>query len=137
MHLWVIIKTFLKKAWVWIKKYWQLPVLAVYTFILWIFFRDKAQKAVEVYLSSRQSYEDQIEVINNAHKEEIQKRDRILEEYTKVLEAIEGEYTLSRKNLDDKKKKEVKELVKKHLDDPKELAKLISEEYGFQYKGVE
>jgi ABC-type transporter lipoprotein component MlaA len=137
MLSWIAVKTFIKKAWVWTKKYWYLPALAVYTLVLWIFFRDKAQKAIEVYLSSRQSYEDQIDAINQAHKEEIDKRDKILEEYSKVLEAIEDEYVLNKKILDEKKKKEVKELVKKHLDDPKELAKLISKEYGFEYKGKE
>jgi len=132
---WIAVKTFLKKSWVWIKKYWYLPALAIYAFATWVFFRGKAQKAVDVYLSTRQRYEEQLEVINKAHKEEIEKRDRILEEYTKILEAIENEYALNKKSLDDKKKREVKELIKKHLDDPKELAKLISKEYGFEYAG--
>jgi len=132
---WIAVKTFLKKSWVWIKKYWYLPALAIYAFATWVFFRGKSQKAVDVYLSTRKSYEEQLEVINKAHKEEIEKRDRILEEYTKILEAIENEYALNKKSLDDKKKREVKELIKKHLDDPKELAKLISKEYGFEYAG--
>ena len=134
---WIAVKTFLKKSWVWLKKYWYLPVMAIYAFVTWVFFRGKSQKAVDVYLSTKESYEDQLEAINKAHKEEIEKRDRILEEYTKILEAIENEYALNKKSLEDKKKREVKELVKKHLDDPKELAKLISEEYGFVYTGDE
>ena len=132
---WIAVKTFLKKSWVWIKKYWYLPALAIYAFATWVFFRGKSQKAVEVRRTTRKSYEEHLEVINKAHKEEIEKRDRILEEYTKILEAIENEYALNKKSLDDKKKREVKELIKKHLDDPKELAKLISKEYGFEYAG--
>ena len=42
------------------------------------------------------------------HKEEIAKRNAIIEEYTKIIEAIEKEYDLEKKALETKKKKEVK-----------------------------
>ena len=135
MFSWIAVKTFLKKAWVWTKKYWYLPALAVYTLVLWVFFRDKAQNAVDVYLSSRKSYEDQIEAINQAHKEEIEKRDIVIQEYTKIVKAIEEEYAENRRVLEDRKKKEVKKLVEEYVDKPDELAKMIGEKFGFSYVG--
>jgi ABC-type transporter lipoprotein component MlaA len=135
MFSWIAVKTFLKKAWVWTKKYWYLPALAVYTLVLWVFFRDKAQNAVDVYLSSRKSYEDQIEAINQAHKEEIEKRDAVIQEYTKIVKAIEEEYAENRRVLEDRKKKEVKKLVEEYVDKPDELAKMIGEKFGFSYVG--
>ena len=135
MFSWIAVKTFLKKAWVWTKKYWYLPALAVYTLVLWVFFRDKAQNAVDVYLSSRKSYEDQIEAINQAHKEEIEKRDAVIQEYTKIVKAIEEEYAENRRVLEDRKKKEVKKLVEEYVYKPDELAKMIGEKFGFSYVG--
>ena len=135
MFSWIAVKTFLKKAWVWTKKYWYLPALAVYTLVLWVFFRDKAQNAVDVYLSSRKSYEDQIEAINQAHKEEIEKRDAVIQEYTKIVKAIEEEYAENRRVLEDRKKREVKKLVEEYVDKPDELAKMIGEKFGFSYVG--
>ena len=132
---WIAIKVFFKKARVWIKKYWFLPAMAIYTLVLWIFFRDKAGKAVEVYLSTRESYEDQIAVINKAHKEEIKKRDAVLLEYTKIVKAIEEEYEEDKKTLESQKKKEIKKLVEEYVDKPDELAKMISEKFGFSYVG--
>tara|TARA_R110000824_G_scaffold132070_1_gene294349 strand:- start:430 stop:843 length:414 start_codon:yes stop_codon:yes gene_type:complete len=132
---WIAIKAFFKKVRVWIKKYWFLPAMAIYTLVLWIFFRDKAGKAVEVYLSTRTSYEDQIEAINKAHKEEIEKRDAVLLEYTKIVKVIEEEYEEDRKTLESQKKKEIKKLVEEYIDKPDELAKMISEKFGFSYVG--
>ena len=82
-------------------------------------------------------YKKQIEAIDGAHKEEIAKRNAIIEEYTKIIEAIEKEYDLEKKALETKKKKEVKKLVEENIEDPKALAEMISEEFGFNYTGTE
>ena len=134
---WIAIGAFFKKAWVWLKEYWQLPFLIAYTLIMWVFFRSKANNAIEILETTKDSYKKQIEAIDGAHKEEIAKRNAIIEEYTKIIEAIEKEYDLEKKALETKKKKEVKKLVEENIEDPKALAEMISEEFGFNYTGTE
>jgi flagellar biosynthesis/type III secretory pathway M-ring protein FliF/YscJ len=126
------IKTFFKKAWVWLKHNWKVPLIVLYTIVLWLFFRrrDKAREVLEV---RAESYEAQIEVINKAHTEEIKKRDQVLKQYVDIISQLEKEYAEKKKDLDKKKKKEVKELVEKYYNKPDDLAREIAEKFGLEY----
>ena len=132
MLTWLATKASLKKIWVWLKHNWYVPAVVIYTLILWIFFRRK-DKAFNVLKIRSKSYEKQINAINEIHKEEIEKRDAIIEKYKNVLEAIEKDYTEKKKELEANKMKEIKELVEENIDNPGNLAKLISERYGITY----
>ena len=70
------IKTFLKKAWTWFKHYWYVPAVIVYTMILWFLFKNK-DKAFEILNITEKSLKDQIHVINDSHKKEIERRDKV------------------------------------------------------------
>jgi len=129
---WLTIKTFLKKAWAWIKKYWYVPALAIYTLVMWIFFR-KGGAASEVLKIQGESHKAQIRAINDAHKEELEKKDAALKQYNDVISSMEKEYKRDKKTLDNKKKKEVKKIVEEHGDNPAELAKIVAERFGFLY----
>tara|TARA_R110000824_G_scaffold244248_6_gene432999 strand:+ start:123 stop:533 length:411 start_codon:yes stop_codon:yes gene_type:complete len=132
MVTWLAIKTFFKKAWVWLKHNWKVPLIIVYTLVLWLLLRQKdaAYKVMEV---RNESYKAQIDVINNAHEEEIKKRNEILEKYNETVRKVEKEFILKNKELNEEKKKSVKEIVEKHYNDPDTLAKMISEKFGFDY----
>tara|TARA_R100000008_G_C3530711_1_gene139121 strand:- start:171 stop:578 length:408 start_codon:yes stop_codon:yes gene_type:complete len=126
------VKTFLKKAWVWLKHNWHVPAVIVYTLVLWILFRNK-DKAREVLEIRAKSYEDQIDAINKSHEEEIKKRDEILNKYSETIRKLEEEFAKKNKELDTKKKKSVKEIVEKHYNEPDVLAKMIADKFGFEY----
>jgi len=127
------IKTFFKKAWAWLKHNWKVPLVLIYTIALWIFFRkgDEARKVLETRV---ESYKSQIDAINSAHAEEIKKRNQILEQYTSIIEDLEKEYAEDRKELDNKKKKEVKKIVEKYYNKPDELARELADKFNFEYK---
>jgi len=126
------LKTTLKKIWVWLKHNWYVPAVIAYTLVLWMFFRRK-DKALDVLQIRSESYKKQIDAINEIHKEEIEKKNKILERYGIVLEELEKQYEKDNLELDAKKKKEVKELVEKYNEQPDELAKLLAEKYGLEY----
>ena len=136
MLTFLTIKKYLKKTWVWLKHNWKVPLVIIYTLILWLLFRrrDAAYKILEV---RSQSYKDQIDAINKAHEEEIKKRNEILEKYTKTIVNVEKEFAKNHKELDEKKKKTIKELVEKYYNDPDKLAQLIGEQFGIEYSGEE
>tara|TARA_R110002074_G_scaffold151170_1_gene304721 strand:- start:423 stop:824 length:402 start_codon:yes stop_codon:yes gene_type:complete len=129
---WLVAKKTLKKTWTWLKHNWYVPVVVIYTLVLWLLFR-KGNKAKEVLDIRSKSYEAQINAINEAHKEEIQKRDEILKKYDETIKKIEEEFAKKNEELDNKKRKTVKELVKKHYNEPDALAKMIAEEFNFEY----
>jgi len=131
-----VVKKALKKTWVWLKHNWYIPAVLVYTVVLWIFFRRK-DKAHDVLKVRSKSYEAQIEAINKSHAEEIEKRDEILKQYNETINRLEEEFEKKNKELDNKKRKAVKEIVEKHYNDPDALARMLSEKFGFEHLETE
>lgn len=129
---WLAIKAFLKKTWVWLKHNWYVPAVLIYTLVLWVFFRKK-DKALEVLEIRSESYKKQIDAINEIHREEVEKKDKILEKYGNILKELEEQYEKDNLELNEEKKKEIKNLVKEYNEKPDELARLLAEKYGLEY----
>jgi len=125
-------KTFFKKAWVWLKHNWKVPLVILYTLALWFLFRKK-DAAYQVLEERNNSYKKQIDAINEIHNEEIEKRNKILENYNDILKDLEKQYEKDNLELDKNKKKEIKKLVEEYNEKPDELAKLLAEKYGLEY----
>tara|TARA_R100000152_G_C6705189_1_gene133917 strand:+ start:97 stop:510 length:414 start_codon:yes stop_codon:yes gene_type:complete len=134
MITWMATKLFLKKAWAWLKRYWFAPFIVVYTLVLWFVF-DKKNAAYEILKVRNENYEKEISILNESHRKEIEKRDKILQEYTSIVDEIEKKYREDSRTLTDKKKKEIKKIVESNINNPEEIAKRIGEEYGFLYVG--
>ena len=128
----VTIKTFFKKAWVWLKHNWKVPAILLYTIVLWLFFRRK-DAVYQVLEERNKSYKKQIDAINEIHNEEIDKRNKILEKYNGILKDLEKQYEKDNLELDKNKKKEIKKLVEEYNEKPDELAKLLEENNGLEY----
>jgi len=126
-------KKFLKRAWAWIKNYWYVPALIIYTLVMWIFLRKPSLQFLEVLSTSKEKYEKHIEIIDKTHEEEIKRRDDNLEKYKTIIASLEKHYENKEEELDEKKKKEVKKIIEKHENNIDALAKEISEKYGLGY----
>ena len=88
---------------------------------------------MKVLETRTESYKKQIDVINDIHDQETKKKDKILENYGKILTDLEEKYKKDNLELDKEKKKEIKNLVEKYDEKPDELAKLLAEKYGLEY----
>ena len=128
---WLTFKLFVKKSWLWLKTYWYFPVVLLYTFVCWFFFRKNAAAAIGVLEIRSDSYEKQIEVINETHKAETKKKEELNKVFNETIEKVEIELEKKSEALDRNKKKRVKEIVEKHSDDPQALAKLVKGAFGF------
>ena len=126
------IKSFFKKAWVWLKHNWKVPLIILYTLALWLLFRRK-DAAFLVLEERNKSYKAQIDVINQSHEEELEKRNKVIEKYNDLVSQLEDQYAVDNKELDEAKKKEIKDIVEKHHDDPNALAQMLAEKYGLVY----
>jgi len=125
-------KKILAKIWTWLKHNWMAPFIVVYTLFLWIILRRKDEAEAILEIRSR-SYQDQIDAINKTHEDEIKKRDEILKKYYETITRLEEEFAKNNKELDEKKKKSVKEIVEKYYNDPDTLAIMIGKRFGFKY----
>ena len=108
------------------------PAVIVYTIVLWFLFRDKS-KALEVLEIRSNSYKEQVKAIEDSYKDEVEKRDQILERYNEVLSNLEKEYKEKNMLLDKKKKEEIKKIITEYNDSPDDLAKILAERYGLEY----
>ena len=130
---WIAAKLFFGKAWVWIKTYWYVPAVLIYTIVLWVLFRRNGAAALEVLKTSKESYEAQIKAMEAAHAKEIEARDMALAQYESIVSALEEEYAANRETLSREKRKKVKEYIEKYGEDPEELARIIEEQFGIEY----
>lgn len=127
-------KTILKKSWLWLKHNWKVPFIIIYTLALWFLFRRK-DAAYQILEERNNSYQRQIDLINQNHKDELEKRNEIIEKYNDLVSQLEEKYAEDNRKLDAAKKREIKEIVEKHHDDPDALARMLAEKYGLDYVG--
>ena len=130
---WIAAKLFFGKAWVWIKTYWYVPAVLIYTIVLWVLFRRNGAAALEVLKTSKESYEAQIKAMEEAHAREIEARDMALAQYESIVSALEQEYAANRETLSREKRNKIKEYIDQYGEDPDELARVIEEKFGIEY----
>ena len=126
---WLVLKAFLKKAWAWCKKYWQLLVGMVIPLIIWLLSRDSG-KLDEVLEKTKEAHKKEVDAIEKSHQEEIQKREEALRKYKEALSEVEKKYKDANKELTSKKRKEVEKVLKENSEDPDEITRRLSEITG-------
>ena len=127
---WLAFKYTLKKVWTWLKTYWYIPALLLYTLVMVVVFRKDGLNALEVFAVTKDSYKKQIDVLNETHESEIKKRDKIIKKYNKTVDELEKRHDDQNKKLDAHKKKRVKSLIEEHHDDPEHLTQLLRLTFG-------
>jgi len=131
---WLTTKIFLKKAWATIRKYWQYFALAAYTIVIYVLFKkDKNTEAIKsAFTASKKTHKAELEAINNAHKEELVKRDKIIDDYHTTIMKLDDEYKKQKLKLHEWEKKVIKKIVKDTHNDPEGRVKKIAEHFGFE-----
>ena len=67
----------LKKVWIWFQNYWFVPVLAASSLLMYYLFRKKTGAVQDVLQTKKESYEKQIQILNDSHEKELQKKGTI------------------------------------------------------------
>jgi vacuolar-type H+-ATPase subunit H len=130
---WLAIKTFFKKVWYFFKTYWYIPLLLSWAIIAWLIFRNSGVSVAEILHKAEKSYRKQIDVLNEAHSEEVKKRDEAIKRYQDTIEKLEEERKKKNEELTEKEKKRVKEIAEKYKNDPEAYAREIADKFGFEY----
>ena len=130
MLTWLAVKTWLKKAAAWCKKYWQILLGAAIPVVVWLLTM-KSDSLDEVLERVREDHEKELETINKAHEDEIRLRDEALMRFKERLSQVEKAYVEANADLTKKKKKQVEDVLKRHADDPDEITRRLAEITGF------
>ena len=134
---WLAVTTFLKKAWVLLKTYWYVPLLLSWAIIAWLLLRNSSGNILDVLHSAEKSFKQQLKAINDAHSEEIKKRDEVIRRYQLTIKQLEEERRKKNEELTEKEKKRIKKLAEKHKEDPEGFVKDIADNFGFEVVGPE
>ena len=133
MISWLKIKLAMAKSWSWIKEYWQVPFLIVWTAAVWLLTRRNTQALVDTMETRNASYKKQIEVLRKTHNDEVMERKKLTEEYEILLEKLEKEFSEKNKVLSEKQKNDLKDVIIKSKGEPDAIRKRIEEEFGFTF----
>ena len=128
---WLATKTAFKKVWIWCKHNWKIVALVVYTVLLYLLFSKNARNAKKMLEDQRAAHKAELEALEKAYQEQLQKKDENLKKYKETLEAIEKKLEDESKKITEQQKQRVKQIIEETKNDPNKLAELIKEEFGF------
>jgi len=126
----------LRKAWVWLKKHWYVPVMAIVLLIFLLLCplcASKDNKLLQMFKLNKESYEKEIDAINKAQEEKDKRQTELYAKYTEIMKNLTTEHNIDMDALEDKQKKELDTLVKKYKGTPDELARELGELFGVDY----
>ena len=130
---WLGTKTFLLKAWAWIKTHWYVPVLFIIAALLTIFTKGQTVTAILALMDkNRENYEQRVKVLEESREDEIRRSEEVRTTYNETIRQIERQHNESSSSLDRKKRKRVKELVESFHQDPGSLSEALEKEFGFK-----
>jgi hypothetical protein len=98
----------IKLIWIWLRENWKVPLIVVWSIVIWALSRKNAQAAMDVLEARKESYEKQIVQLKENHKRELSERDHNIKEYHRTLEEIEKKYSDKNVKITKANKKRVK-----------------------------
>jgi acyl-coenzyme A synthetase/AMP-(fatty) acid ligase len=123
----------IKKIWSFIKNYWYIPLVVIVSSIGYLLTKGRKIPTDEILKASKKTHEVEKAAIEHAAEQKVKAKQKVQEEYESAVKAIAHVKKTEVKNLEEKSKKEIKEIVKKHYNDPDSLSKDISDLFGIKY----
>jgi len=120
-----------ESLWLFVKKYWQLFLLVIVTVFGILFFRNQRSSFVDELKKIQDIHNEELKKIQEARQQEKLQHAENEKRLHDAMSVVQVQYDLAKKQLDDKKKQQVEELVKTYGTNPNELAKQLSAVTGF------
>ena len=134
----LLLKDRLKKAWLWTKHHWYVPLIImalIIAVLIWALTKNGAfvGALMDILENSRATYKKEIDTLNEIHTRATKEREHILKKYNENIGLLEKEYAEKNQELDEEKKKEVKRLIEESYNDPDVLARELAKLHGFEH----
>ena len=120
----------MKKAWVWLKHHWYVPVLLILVVLFISPTYGLKNKFFDLLMDTRKRYQQEIDTINKNNAENQEKKNEIVKKHKEALDKIEKDFNVRIDELEKEKQEEVSMLVARHKEKPDEMAKEIARLLG-------
>lgn len=117
--------------WAYVKKYWSYAALVLAIIFGYLLFHKEQLDFADELKKIQDAHDAEIKKIQDARAAEEKQHEENEKKLQLALDAVQRQYDSAKKDLDDKKKKEIEDLVKQYGDDPTALAQKLSEATGF------
>ena len=131
---WLATKLFFKKTWSFLKEYWQIPFIFLWTLATIVLTRRNTDALKEVISAKQQSHKKEIETLEKIHSDEIIKLKGVQEEYLRTIEQLEVKFKKQNIELSKKQVEDVKKIVVKSKGNPEEIIRKIENDFGIKFK---
>ena len=129
---WLAAKKWLKIAAVWCRQHWRWLVLGTVAIIMY-YLGHKASKAQVLQAKlALDSYKKDKEAIEAAHQKEVEDIKKAQEKYAHAMAQLSQEFSSKTDEVNLKKEKRIRDLVKKAKKDPDEIDRILEEEMGIK-----
>ena len=122
----------LKLAAAWCRQYWRWIIFTIAVLVSYFLgkrdkdkFKEQAKLAKEMYIKEK-------EVIERAHKMELEKKEEAQQRYSEAVDKIEKKFEEDQFNLTHAKKEAVKKMVGKAKNNPDEIDRILEEQLGIR-----
>ena len=120
---------FLSSVWNFLKKYWWIFLLGG----VFLYFRHQNSSLEDIIKVKTETYDKQIQVIQEIHKQEIEQRENLIKENQAKLEEIEKNYQEQTILLEQEKRKKIKVIVMNFQTNPEKVIKQVEKTYGLRF----
>jgi len=127
-----MIWTKLKIAAAWCRQYWRWLIFVIAVLVSYALGKRDKNKLKEQARLAKEMYVKEKEVIERAHKLELEKKEEAQKRYSEAVIKIEKKHEEDQWNLTHAKKEAVKRMVKKAKNDPDEIDRILEEELGIK-----
>lgn len=121
----------LKKAWVWLKAYWYVPVIAILAVVTLVVTRKPPQWAFDMIQRNRETAEREREAIDQAEREADKAKQAAEDRFNNIVNEIERNHADRKEELDRKKERQIKKIIEHHGNDPAAITDAIAKRFGF------
>lgn len=131
---WLATKLFFKKSWAFLKEYWQIPFMVLWTVATVIMSRRNTAALKDVIAAKQKSHKREVKILEKNHSDEIAKLKGAQEEYLRTIEQLEVKFKKENIELTKKQTEDVKKIVLKSKGNPEEIIRKIENDFGIKFK---
>ena len=128
----LIAKKYWDKFKVWCYYHWKWLVLILAFVVMFLLGRKSNKGLLKQAQGALKSQKLESAAVERSHRLEIKKREKARKKYESAMERIEKEHSEGQQKLDEAKKKELKKNLKLAKNNPDEIDRILSDEFGLK-----